>query len=187
MPTLSAGRIKRSLADARCSNALLNRDRQGVAGVTLIEMMVVVALIALMVGVSYPAITSGIDSLRLNAATNGVVSFLDYGLSRAERRQQTVEITISRADNSLEMRSSEPGFYRKLQMPEGVSIVQVLPRLPEQAADETDLKRNFLLYPGGTVPPMGLQLINRRKVQRVVRVDPITGVPRVGAPPEPEQ
>jgi prepilin-type N-terminal cleavage/methylation domain-containing protein len=153
------------------------------SGVTLVEMLVVVALISLMVGISFPAITSGIDSLRLNAATNGVVSFLDYGLSRAERRQQTVEITISKSDNSIEMRSSELGFYRKMQMPDGVSIVQVFPRLPEQAADNPDAKRNFLLYPGGTVPPLGLQLINRRNVQRVVRVDPITGVPHVEAPP----
>ncbi len=149
------------------------------AGVTLVEMLVVVALISLMVGISFPAITSGIDSLRLNAATNGVVSFLDYGLSRAERRQQVVEITISKTDNSLEMRSSEPGFVRRMQMPEGVSIVQVLPSWP----DNPDAKRNFLLYPGGTVPPLGVQLINRRNVQRVVRVDPITGVPHVEAPP----
>ena len=161
MPISSVGRIRRD------------------SGVTLIEMMVVVALISLMVGVSYPAITSGIDSLRLNAATNGVVSFLDYGLSRAERRQQMVEITISKADNSIEMRSTEPGFYRKLQLPDGVSIVQVLPALPEQLPDSADLKRDFLLYPGGTVPAFGVQLINRRNVQRIVRVDPITGVPHV--------
>ena len=102
------------------------------SGVTLIEMMVVVALISLMVGISYPALTSGIESLRLNAATNGVVSFLDYGLSRAERRQQMVDITISKVENSLEMRSSEPGFTRKLQLPDGISIMQVLPQLPEQ-------------------------------------------------------
>jgi prepilin-type N-terminal cleavage/methylation domain-containing protein len=167
MPTSSVGKTNRS------------------AGVTLIEMLVVVALISLMIGIIFPTITSGIDSLRLNAATNGVVSFLDYGLSRAERRQQTVEITISKAENSLEMRSSEPGFYRKMQMPEGVSIVQVLPRLPEESADNPDAKRNFLLYPGGTVPPLGLQLINRRNVQRVVRVDSITGVPHVEAPEQP--
>ena len=67
MPTSLAGKTKQSL----------------LAGVTLIEMLVVVALISLMVGISYPAITSGIESLRLNGATNGVVSFLDYGLSRA--------------------------------------------------------------------------------------------------------
>ncbi|MGP0074854.1 MAG: Tfp pilus assembly protein FimT/FimU [Bryobacteraceae bacterium] len=168
MPTSSVGRIRTS--------------RPAASGVTLIEMVVVVGLISLMVGISYPAITSGIESLRLKAATNGVVSFLDYGLSRAERRQQMVEITISKADNSLEMRSSEPGFYRKLQLPEGVSILQVFPQLPDS---DPNLKRDFLLYPGGTVPPLGLQLMNRRNVQRMVRVDPITGVPRVEAPPEP--
>jgi hypothetical protein len=168
MPTSSVGRIRTS--------------KPAASGVTLIEMVVVVGLISLMVGISYPAITSGIESLRLKAATNGVVSFLDYGLSRAERRQQMVEITISKADNSLEMRSSEPGFYRKLQLPEGVSILQVLPQLPDS---DPNFKRDFLLYPGGTVPPLAVQLINRRNVQRMVRVDPITGVPRVEAPPEP--
>lgn len=176
MPTSSAGR----------TNAQKTRPR-AVSGVTLIEMMVVVGLISLMVGISYPAITSGIDSLRLNAATNSVVSFLDYGLSRAERRQQMVEITISKADNSIEMRSSERAFYRKLQLPDGISIVQVLPQLPEALAGDPDVKRDFLLYPGGAVPPLGLQLINRRNVQRVVRVDPITGVPHVEAPQEQAQ
>jgi prepilin-type N-terminal cleavage/methylation domain-containing protein len=171
VPTLSVGKIRAAHLRARLS-----------AGVTLIEMVVVVALISLMVGVSYPAITSGIESLRLNAATNGVVSFLDYGLSRAERRQQTVVIAVSKASNSLEMRSTEPGFFRKLQLPEGVSIVQIFPQLPDNS--DPDLQREFLLYPGGTVPPIGLQLINRRNVQRLVRVDPITGVPHVEAPPE---
>jgi len=169
MPTSSAGKTSTAHLRARLSS-----------GVTLIEMMVVVALISLMVGVSYPAITSGIESLRLNAATTGIVSFLDYGLSRAERRQQTVEITIFKDENSLEMRSTEPGFFRKLQLPEGVSIVEVLPALPDDA--DPNPRRDFLLYPGGTVPPIGLELINRRNVQRVVRVDPITGVPHVETP-----
>jgi prepilin-type N-terminal cleavage/methylation domain-containing protein len=185
MPTSSVGEIslwRTPLAHARGSEALIrNRDREGAAGVTLIEMMVVVALISLMVGISFPAITSGIDSLRLKAATNSVVSFLNTGLSRAERRQQVIEITISKPDNSIEMQSSGPGFSRKLQMPEGVSIVQVLPQLPENS-ENVDAPRTFFLYPGGTVPPFGVQLINRRNVQRVVRVDPITGVPRVETP-----
>jgi prepilin-type N-terminal cleavage/methylation domain-containing protein len=153
------------------------RSACATCGVTLIEMMVVVGLIALMAGISYPAITSGIDSMRLKAASNSVVSFLDSGLSRAERRQQVVQIIISKLDNSMEMQSTEPGFSRTLQMPEGVSIVQVLPPLPENP----DAPRAFFLYPGGTVPPLGVQLINRRNVQRVVRVDPITGVPHIEA------
>ena len=36
------------------------------SGVTLIEMTVVVLLISLVVGIAFPALTSGIDSLRLS-------------------------------------------------------------------------------------------------------------------------
>jgi prepilin-type N-terminal cleavage/methylation domain-containing protein len=176
MPTLSAGEIRRLWRTHSCVPRSHSCERSH-AGVTLIEMMVVVGLISLMVGISFPAITSGIDSMRLKAASTSVVSFLDAGLSHAERRQQVIEIIISKSDNSIEMQSSQPGFSRKLQMPEGVSIVQVLPPLPENP----DAPRMFFLYPGGTVPPLGVQLINRRNVQRVVRVDPITGVPHVEA------
>lgn len=187
MPTSSAGKTtKRPLADARgsVSDRFLSRDGKGAvgrSGITLIEMLVVVGLISLMVGISYPAITSGIDSLRLKAATNSVVSFINAGLSRAERRQQVVEITIYKQENSLEMQSAEPGFVRKMQLPDGITITHVLPELP----DDVSTSRTFLLYPGGTAPPLGVQMINRRNVERVVRVDPITGVPRVEAPPQP--
>ena len=39
--------------------------------------------------------------------------------------------------------------------------------------------RSFFLYPGGTVPRFGVVLINRRNVEKIVRVDPMTGVPQV--------
>jgi prepilin-type N-terminal cleavage/methylation domain-containing protein len=168
VPISSVGRIR----------ANLGRDQGAERGVTLIEMMVVVALISIMIGISFPAVTSGIDSMRLKAATNSVVSFLDAGLSRAERRQQAIEIIISQQDQSIEMQSTEPGFTRRLQMPEGVSIVQIFPPLPENVEGP----RTFFLYPSGTVPPLGVQLVNRRNVQRIVRVDPITGVPHVETP-----
>ena len=145
---------------------------------TLIEMIVVVGIISLIVGVSFPAVTSGIDTLRLNAATNSVVSFVNSGLNRAERRQQVVELTISKNENALMMRSTEPGFFRRLEMPEGVSITHVLPELPENP----DAPRIYMLYPGGTPPRFGVQLMNRKNVERIVRVDPITGVPRVEQP-----
>jgi prepilin-type N-terminal cleavage/methylation domain-containing protein len=161
MPILSVGK----------TNTFLKRE----TGVTLIEMMVVVLLVSLVVGISFPAITSGVDSLRLNAATNSVVAFVNSGLSRAERRQQVVEITISKSENALSMRSTEKGFFRKLELPDGVSITHVLPELPENP----NAPRIFMLYPGGTAPRFGVQLINRRNVERIVRVDPITGVPHV--------
>jgi len=164
MPTLSVGKTTR-VARAR-------------AGITLIELMVVVLLISLIVGIALPAMTSGIDSLRLNEATTGIVGFVNFGLNRAERRQQVVEITISKRDNSLWMSSTEPGFFRKFDLPGGVTITHVLPEFPENP----DAPRSFMLYPGGTAPRFGIEVINRRNVERIVRVDPITGVPRVEQP-----
>ena len=65
------------------------------------------------------------------------------------------------------MRSTEPGFVRKLEIPQGVTITHIFPELP----DNVDASRSFLLYPGGTVPRFGVQLMNRRNVERIVRVE----------------
>ena len=81
-------------------------------------------------------------------------------------------------ENSLVLRSTEPGFLRKLELPEGVTIRSVLPPIPVEA----DAPRYFLLYPGGAVPQFGVELENRRGARRVVRVDPILGMPRVEFP-----
>jgi prepilin-type N-terminal cleavage/methylation domain-containing protein len=153
---------------------------RGRAGVTLIELLVVVALIAAMVAISFPAVTSGIDSLRLNQATNGVARFFNSALNRAIRRQQVVEVTISRAENALFMRSSEAGFERHLEMPEGVTINGVLPALVDEGSPGAS--RSFFVYPGGSAPQFGVRLMNRRHIERIVSVDPMTGVPHVETP-----
>src|SRR5712691_9088872 len=92
-------------------------------GVTLVEMLIVVAIIGLIAGISFPAVSSGIDSMRLNAASDSLVSFLNGALNRAERRQQVVEISISTEDNSVSL--SSPDLARKLEMPTGVTIKKV--------------------------------------------------------------
>ncbi len=148
-------------------------------GVTLIEMMIVVALIGLMVGITFPSVSAGVDTLRLNGACDSIVSLFNDALNRAERRQQVVEVSISRADNALSLRSTEAGFERKLELPTGVSITNVL---PEEPAPPEDGVRRFMLFPGGTVPRLGIALANKRNVQRIVRVDPITGVPQIEVP-----
>jgi prepilin-type N-terminal cleavage/methylation domain-containing protein len=149
-------------------------------GVTLIELLVVAALIGILGAISFPAATAGIDGLRLNSASDSIVSFLNAGLTRAERRQQVVEITILRAERALAMRSTQPGFGRRLVLPDGVSIVAVYPDLPI----EPDAPRRFLLYPGGSVPRIGIEIANQHN-RRIVRVDPITGVPQIEKPENP--
>jgi hypothetical protein len=132
-------------------------------------------IIGLLASISFPAVSSGLESVRLSSASTSLVSFLNGALNRAERRQEVMEVVISPKDNALWMYAAAPGFERKLEMPDGVTIEAVLPE-PEEPQDGP---RRFLLLPGGVPPRIGVQLVNRRGARRIVRVDPITGVPQV--------
>jgi prepilin-type N-terminal cleavage/methylation domain-containing protein len=144
-------------------------------GVTLIEMLVVVTIIGLLAGISVPAASAGIDSVRLASATQSVASFLNGAVNRAERREEPMEVVISPGENLLTLYSNEPGFTRELKLPDGITLEAVLPALPEGA----DPVRRIVLMPGATVPGIGIQMANRHGVRRIVRLDPMTGFPRV--------
>jgi len=156
-------------------------QRRSKAGVTLIEMTIVVTLIGLMVGLTFPAVSAGVDSLRLSEASSRLVSFFNDALNRSERRQQPVEVIISKAQRALTMHSPDAGFEKKLELPQGISVVSILP----EAKEESDAPRQFMVYPGGAVPRVGVEIVNARGVHRIVRVDPITGVPRIEQPEAP--
>jgi prepilin-type N-terminal cleavage/methylation domain-containing protein len=143
-------------------------------GITLLEMIVVVAILGLVAGLSFPAISAGLDSIRMVSATDSVAAFLNAAVTRAERRQQAVELVISSHDNLLAMYSNEPGFVRQLKLPNGIFVEGVLPVSEDPSGD-----RRFLFMPGGAVPGIGIQLANRRDGHRIVRLDPMTGFPRV--------
>ena len=139
------------------------------------EMVVVVGIIGLIAAVSAPAVSAGIDSVRMSSATGSVASFLNAALDHAERRQTAVEVVISPKENRLAAYSTEPGFHRELKLPEGITIEALLPRLE----DESDPERRLVLMPGDTAPAIGIQLANRHGTHRLVRLDPMTGFPRV--------
>jgi prepilin-type N-terminal cleavage/methylation domain-containing protein len=139
-------------------------------GVTLIEMMVVVAVIGIMVAVTAPAISAGLDSVRLNTATNSVASFVNTAVTKAERKQQAVELVISAG--GIKFYSVEPGSDRELKLPEGVRVETVLPKTDEE-------ERRLILLPGAAIPGIGIQLINSRGARRIVRLDPMTGFPHI--------
>jgi prepilin-type N-terminal cleavage/methylation domain-containing protein len=153
-------------------------------GITLVEMLVVIAIIGVIVSISFPAVSSGLDSIRLSSACSGTAAFLNSAVNHAERRQQLVELTVLRRENRAFLRSTDPAFVRELELGEGVEIAGVAPPLPNGMLDE-DVPRRFLFYPGATVPRMGIVLANRRGDRRLVRIDPITGAPMIEEMPKP--
>jgi prepilin-type N-terminal cleavage/methylation domain-containing protein len=164
MPTSSVGRTSRSDS----------RPVAPTSGVTLMEMLVVMMIIALLAGISVPAVSAGIDSVRLRSATDSISAFLNAAEVRAERRQEPIELIVSPKENGFELYSNEPGFNRELKLPDGISIEAVLPR---ESDDEGP--RRLILLPGGAIPSIGVQVANRHGSRRIVHLDPMTGYPRV--------
>jgi prepilin-type N-terminal cleavage/methylation domain-containing protein len=144
---------------------------RGENGVTLIEMMVVVAIVGLIAGVSFPAVSSGMDSVRLVSSSQSVAGFLNGAAGRSERLQQPVELIVSPKENRLVVYSTQPGVERELKMPDGVHI--------EGSDDESGGVQRLLLLPGGAVPAVAITLVNGHGARRRVRLDPITGFPHV--------
>jgi type II secretory pathway pseudopilin PulG len=140
----------------------------------LIELLIVTSLIALLVGIAFPSAVSGIDSIRLRSTADNVVNFLNAAIDHAERRQQLVEVWISPKDNVLIARSPDQGFARRYELPAPFHITSIRP----SAEVSPDEPRRFLMYPGGTVPRIAVEITGNDGKKREVVVDPLTGAPR---------
>jgi prepilin-type N-terminal cleavage/methylation domain-containing protein len=139
-------------------------------GITLIEMLVVVALIALIMGISYPSVSRGLDGIRLRTAADDVASFLGLAMNQVERTESPVVVRFLEAQGVLEM--SGPGVPLKtMKLAEGISIAGVRPAIP----GGQDGERNVFLLPGGTFPRLLVDLTSRSGGRRTVAVDPVTG------------
>jgi prepilin-type N-terminal cleavage/methylation domain-containing protein len=142
-------------------------------GVTLIELLIVITIISFMAGISYPSLAAGVDTLRLNGAADEIAGLFNAGLNRAERRLHAVEIALFPVERVVELASADLRFRRRLDLPSGVSIAAILPEIPGAGP----LPRRFLLYPGGSAPRVGVVVANGRGDRRLIRIDPISGVP----------
>jgi type II secretory pathway pseudopilin PulG len=136
-------------------------------------MIVVLAIVGLVSAIAFPSVTSGLDSVRLASASDSIASSLNAGLNRAERRQTPVEIAISIPQNNIKIISDT---VRELAMPETIRIVKIHPVLP---SGEEEQARSIVLYPNGAIPRFGVEIASPKGIHRIVRVDPITGVPQV--------
>ena len=148
----------------------------GQSGVTLIEILVVVGIIALMAGLAFPSFTAGLDGLRLRSASSTVASALNIAITTADRRQLPVQLSIQPALNRIVLRAAESTRDQIFEIPPGIRIRRILPAL---FLDEEKRDRYIIVYPNGAPPQLVIELENPRGSLRQIKLDPITGIAKV--------
>ncbi len=141
-------------------------------GITLLELLVVMAIAGMILAISFPATIAGVDGVRLQAAGRRVAAFLNVAHGRADREQLPVEILVDPDANRMSAVTADGQWERSLDLGEGVRIAAVLP--------ETETRsRRFLLLPGVPPPRFQVQLDSRQGRSITVTVDPLTGTPQI--------
>lgn len=145
-------------------------------GITLLEMLIVAALLALVAGLSVAPVSAGLETLKLRQASDEVVSLLALASDRADRKQQVVEIEVLPLAGAVLARTGDHSFLKRVDLPPGMKIAAILPEIPY--ADPTAVRR-FLIYPGGSVPQVAIDILNSASGRlRRVSLDPLTGSAR---------
>jgi prepilin-type N-terminal cleavage/methylation domain-containing protein len=146
-------------------------------GITLIELLVALALAGMILAISFPSFTAGLEGLRLAASGRRVGGFVNAARARAERDQEPVEIRVDPRSGRLSALSARGDWQRDLPLEDGVRIAAVLP--PASADARPDEPRRFVLLPGVPGPRMEMRLTSQTGRAITVAIDPISGVPEV--------
>ncbi len=136
-------------------NSLIRNRR---SGVTLLEMLIVVSIIAAIASISFPALTAGLAGIRLASAAGSVASYLTSSMNNVERREQPAAILISPKDNLISVFTAASGDkpLTRLEMPAGILIegdeaqaLRAFPRrrLPPHLRHPAQRKRRPALHP----------------------------------------
>lgn len=147
-------------------------------GVTLLELLVVVALASVLLAVVFPSVGAGLRTLELRSAAQRLAASARYAREQAVHRQRFYELEIDVEAGIVTVTDFSGESRRSFELPASVRVERILPEeIPRLRARE-GRPRRFLFSPDGNAPAFEIVLGNDRR-QAAVRSNPLTGFPRV--------
>ena len=135
------------------------------AGLSLIELLIVMAIVGLMLGIAYPNVSSGLDGIRLKTNVSRAGAFWAAARQRADRFHEVVQVTVDPKANELRALAAESPWKSAYKFDESIRIAG----LQEPV--------RYLIYPGTPSPQFELRLASTSGGVSGLRVNVLTGVP----------
>lgn len=146
-------------------------------GFTLIEMLIVMALLGIMSAMVYPSVGRGLSTLRLKTASREVAAAIRLARTKALREQQMYHLQFDPEKSQIFLLSQDLSYQRSFGLPQGVTMRRI--SRPGGKADLSFDKVFYYFAPNGLSESFELVLGNDRN--RLVRVslNSLTGTPRI--------
>lgn len=141
------------------------------AGVTLLELLIVLALMALLVGLVAPRFGRATDNWRLRNAAENVSQILRSARTRALYEQRYYVVEIQPEENRVRLLGPSSGFVREYLLPAGI-------RCEEKGTGASSVM-HLIFSPSGAVEERTLWLRNRQGSQVEIHLNFLLGRPGV--------
>ncbi len=152
-------------------------SQQSAIGFTLLELLVVLALLSLLSAVAFPSIGRGLAALNLRTSSNQIASTLRLARSKAIREQQLYWIRFDLDENEVELSSEDLRFQRSFELPKGIVIKQASLVGGRGKRDRED--PHFFFSPNGMAQAFEVRIRNERGRELRVVHDSLLRSPRV--------
>ena len=159
-----------------CKGIFPNAESQvsnRVAGVTLMEMLVVIALASILLAIVFPAVGSGLGTLELRSSATRLAAAARYARDQAVYRQKTYELHVDRANGIIAVLDWSGAQSQSFTLPSSLRVAEVLPDDGQASA-----VRQFFFYPDGGSQQFQIVLASSRR-QVAILTDPLTGTAKV--------
>lgn len=129
-------------------------------GWTLTELIIVIAIMGIVIGISLPSFRNYMAKTKLDSAKNEIISTLYLARSNALSEQKDYQVIFEKATNSYRI---NPGGVSK-QLPEGIVISNAFDITYEFHSDRT-----------ATMIPCNVTLVNNLNSSIIFNLIPATG------------
>ena len=143
-------------------------------GVTLLELLVVMALASILLALVFPSIGAGLATLELRASAQRLAAAAKFARDQAIYQQRWFQLVIDSNTGTVSVMDADGGSRRGFELPAGVRVEGILP--PDVGTLSS--RRRLLFSPDGGSAPFEIILGNQRRQVRIA-ADPLTGFPKV--------
>lgn len=144
-------------------------------GFTLLELLMVTIIVALVLAVSYPALSKGSAALHLRSAGRDVLNVFRYAREKAVSEQRGMKVTVDRQKQELVL-SDDFGDNSRRYAPPGSVKIQ---RVDLGDAEVTDGPALIRFLPNGSSDRAKVVLKSETGSTLRIITDPITGGARI--------